>query len=185
MPTVRRSLVLIMAGLSAGAAVIHLAAAPGHYAEIGGLALGFVVSGVFQAVWVKACLSGPSSRTMAIGIVVNLAIVATWAYTRTVGLSIGEFAGSPEPIGLPDGASVVFELLLVGSLLLSLFGHGVLGSGRSRARTMASIAVVPMIGLIVVTTSLATLAIASGLDHGAPSSGSVMGVPRADHQAVP
>ena len=46
---VRRSLVLILAGLSAGAAVIHLVAAPSHYAEIGDLAAGFVVSAAFQA----------------------------------------------------------------------------------------------------------------------------------------
>ncbi|MEP6639847.1 MAG: hypothetical protein ABJC39_10900 [Chloroflexota bacterium] len=184
MPTVRRSLVLIMAGLSAGAAVIHFAAAPGHYAEIGGLAIGFVASGGFQAVWVKACLAGPSSRTMTIGIVVNLAIVAAWAYTRTVGLPVGEFAGSPEPIGLPDGASVVFELLLVGGLLLAWFRVDV-PSHRSRARAMASIAVVPVIGLIAVTTSLATISIASGHDHEAAAAGSTIGEPNGVHRAAP
>ncbi len=182
MPTVRRSLVLIMAGLSAGAAVIHLAAAPGHFAEIGSLAFGFVASGVFQAVWVRACLAGPSSRTMAVGIVVNLAIVAAWAYTRTVGLPIGELGGSPEPIGFPDGASVLFELLLVGGLLLAWFSVDV-PSHRSRAQTMASIAVVAVIGLIAVTTSVATISIASEPGHGA-AAGSTVGEPGL-HRATP
>ncbi len=67
-PSVGRSLVLVMAGLSAGAAFIHLAAAPGHFAEIGDLAGGFVAAALFQGLWIRWCLAGPSRRTMAVGI---------------------------------------------------------------------------------------------------------------------
>jgi hypothetical protein len=165
-PSIRRSLVLIMAGLSAGAAVIHLVAAPHHYAEIGDLAAGFLAAAAFQAWWTVACLSGPSPRATRIGILGNAAIVLAWLYTRTIGLPIGPFAGSAEPVGFPDGASVVFELLVIGSLLARWRGIDLALSRLGAARTAASIAVVPLVGLVIVMTSLATVAIATGLDHG-------------------
>jgi hypothetical protein len=177
---VRRTLVLILAGLSAGAAVIHLAAAPSHYREIGDLAAGFVVSAAFQAAWIRWCLAGPSRSTIAIGIAGNLAIVAAWAWTRTIGLPVGEFAGSPEHVGFPDGASVVFELLLVTGLVIRWLEIDVALSRRSVIRAIASVAVVPIVGLVLVVTSLATVAIASGLDHGTPT-----GLPTTEHVANP
>jgi hypothetical protein len=176
---VRRSLVIIMAGLSAGAAVIHLAAAPSHYTEIGDLAAGFVVAALFQAAWIRWCLAGPSRPAMAIGIAGNLAIVAAWAWTRTVGLPIGAFAGSAEPIGYPDAASVVFELLLVAGLAIRWLGIDVALARRSAVRAVAAVAVVPVVGLVLVLTSLAALAIASGLDHDAALDG-----PAVEHVAT-
>jgi hypothetical protein len=166
LPTLRRSFALILAGLSAGAALIHFAAAPSHYVELGDLGAGFIVAAAFQAAWTRWCLAGPSRRTAIVGIAANLAIVGAWTYTRVFGLPVGPFAGGPEPVGFPDAASVVFELLLVIGLLAGLVGIDV-GVGRRRAlRELASIAVVPVVGLVIVLTSLATVAIAAGLDHG-------------------
>ena len=167
-PAAARSLALMMAGLSGGAAVIHLVATPSHYAELGDLGTGFLVSAAFQAWWAVRCLGGPSRRVIDLGIVVNLGIVAAWAWTRTVGLPIGEFSGRPEPIGLPDGASVVFELLLVALLVARRLGVDVRLEKRDGGRSLAAVAVVPVLGLVVLLTSLATVAIAEGLDHGAP-----------------
>jgi hypothetical protein len=166
--TFRRTLVVVIAGLSAGAAVIHLVAAPSHYAEIGDLAAGFVISAAFQALWIRWCLAGPSRRTMAIGIAGNLAIVAAWTWTRTVGLPIGAFAGVPEPVGYPDSASVVFELLIVAGLVVRLLDIDLALARRASIRAVASVAVVPVLGLVLIMTSLATVAIVEGLDHGSP-----------------
>ena len=163
---VGRSIALILAALSGGAAVIHLAAAPGHYGEIGDLATGFLVAAVFQGVWARAVLGGLSRRTVAWGIAGNAALVVAWAYTRMIGLPIGEFAGRPEPVGVPDAASVAFELLLIAGLIVTGMGVHIGPTRRSAARTLASIAVVPVVGLVVVMTSLSTVAIASGMDHG-------------------
>jgi hypothetical protein len=104
---------------------------------------------------------------MAIGIAGNLAIVAAWTWTRTVGLPIGAFAGSAEPVGYPDGASVAFELLLVVGLAARWLGVDVAAARHAAVRVIASVAVVPAISLVLILTSLATVAIADGLDHGA------------------
>lgn len=163
---VGRSLAVMCAGLSAGAAIIHLVAAPHHYEELGDLGAGFLAAAVFQGVWAMACLSGPSTRTRRLGIVVNAAIILVWAYTRTVGLPIGEFAGAPEPVGFPDAAAVVFELLLIAGLVDMQSRPFDAEPAHAAARTIASIAIVPVLGLTILATSLATVAIANGLDHG-------------------
>ena len=184
---IRRSFAVILAGFSAGAAVIHLVAAPSHFAEIGDLASGFVVAAAFQALWIRWLLAGPSQRTITIGIVGNLAIVAAWAWSRTVGLPIGELAWVPEPIGYPDAASVAFELLLVGGLVVGSvvdrLDLDLAITRRASMRAVASVAIVPVLGLVLVLTSLATVAIASGLDHG-PADAHAAGVHAAGVHAV-
>lgn len=168
----RPSLIRIVAGLSAGAAVIHLVAAPGHYRELGDVGAGFLVAAAFQGWWAMRAWTAVSRRIAIVGIVVNIAILAAWAWTRTIGLPIGEFAGGPEPVGFPDAACAAFEFALA-ALLACRWIAGLPAPGaataRSRAvgRFLASIAVVPTLGLVIVVTSLATYAIANGLDHGA------------------
>ena len=162
---IERSTLVILAGLSLGAATIHLAAAPSHYSELGDLGAGFLVAALLQAVWARAILRSPSRRAIAWGIAVNAAIVAAWAVSRTVGLT----PGSPEPIGLPDGASVVFEvLLLVGLVVRRLDGDRRAARRFSPARPLLAVAVVPVLGLVMLTASLASLAIVAGAEHGAP-----------------
>ena len=169
---VGRSLAVMLAWLSAGAAVIHLAAAPHHYRELGDLGAGFLAAAVFQGAGAVACLPEPSARTRRLGIVGNMAILLAWAYTRTVGLPVGPFAGTPEPIGFPDAAAVTFELLLIAGLV-AMQSRPFDAKHPRAARTLASIAVVPVLGLTILATSLATVAIASGLDHGAPAAASM------------
>ena len=179
LPSVRRSLSVILAGLSGGAAVIHLAAAPSHYVELGDLGAGFLVAAAFQAAWIRWCLAGPSRRAALVGITGNVAIALTWAYTRTIGLPIGPFAGGPEPVGLPDGASVAFEALIVLGLLPVVRKVDLGAAHRRLLREAASIAIVPVVGLVIVVTSLATVAIAAALDHGADAhvTGAHVGAP--------
>lgn len=164
-----RPLAAILASLSAGAAAIHLAAAPHHVRELGDLGAGFLVAAVFQAAWAKLWLAGPSPRLALVGLVGNGAIVAGWALTRTLGLGVIGLGAASEPIGLPDGAATVFELLLLIGLLCFRTGLGGI-VGRLRAvRELAPIAVVPVVGLVIVVASLSVAAIAMGLDHGLPA----------------
>src|SRR6478672_6947220 len=170
-PAVRRSVARMAVTLSGGAAVIHLVAAPPHYAEIGDLASGFVAAAAFQGWWALRAHGGLTLRLIDVGIVVNAAIVAAWAWTRSVGLPIGEFAGGPEPVGFPDAVCTAFEVLLMGVLLAARSGLDAAIVGRSWARPAASIAVVPVLGLVLVLTSMSTVAIANGLDHGGSGQG--------------
>jgi hypothetical protein len=165
--SVRRSVGRIAATLSGGAAVIHLVAAPPHYAEIGDLAAGFVAAAALQGWWALRARGGLTLRLIDVGIAVNVAIVAAWAWTRSVGLPVGELAGGPEPIAFPDAVCTAFEVLLVGVLLVARSGLDAALVGRSWSRPAASIAVVPVLGLVLVLTTLSTVAIATGLDHGA------------------
>ncbi len=166
---VDRSLIQIVAGLSLGAAVIHLAAAPAHYAELGDVGAGFLVAGVFQAVWARAVLTSSTRRTAWVGIVGTLGIVAAWIVSRSVGLPVGAEPWTPEAIGLPDGASTIFELLIVVGLTVRLVGIDRAAiATRASVRSIGAVAVIPALGLVLLTTSLATVAIAAGVEHGPP-----------------
>ena len=165
---VDRSVVRIVAGLSLGAAAIHLAAAPHHYAEMGDFGAGFLVAGIFQAAWARAALTACSPRTAWIGIAGNVLIVIAWIVSRSIGLPIGLEPWTPEVIGLPDGAATIFELLIVAGLTARLLGIDRALVGRfAPVGSIAAIAVVPALGLVLLTSSLAAVAIAAGADHGA------------------
>jgi hypothetical protein len=170
---VERSTAWILAILSLGAAAIHLAAAPSHYVELGDLGAGFLVAAAFQAAWARSILGGANDRTLVIGGAINAAIVAAWVVSRTWGLPVGPAPGLPEPIGLPDGASTAFELLLLAGLAIRAFDLDRLVAARVRVtRTVLAIAVVPVLGLVILTAALASLAIVAGADHGvAPGAG--------------
>jgi hypothetical protein len=161
-----RSGAVILAGLSLGAAAIHLAAAPGHYVELGDLGAAFLAAAVFQAAWARAILASPTGRVVAIGVAANAAIVGTWAVSRSIGVPLGGSPLAPEPIGLPDGAATAFELLLIAGLAgrRIRFAPGPL-------RPLLAVAVVPVVGLVMLMTSLASLAIVAGAEHGAPPAG--------------
>jgi hypothetical protein len=164
---VDRSIVRIVASLSLGAAIIHVASAPHHYAEFGDLGAGFIIAGVFQAAWARAALTALSTRAAWIGIIGNLVIVAAWIISRLVGLPVGTQPWIPETIGLPDGAATIFEVLVVGALSVRLLGidRGLV-ERFAPVRSIAAIAVVPALGLVLLTASLAAVAIAAGADHG-------------------
>ena len=64
-----------------------------------------------------------------------------------------------------------FEIVLVGVLVVARSGLDGSVVGRSWARPAASIAVVPVLALVLVLTSMSTVAIANGLDHGGAGQG--------------
>ena len=158
----------MLAALSLGAAVIHLAAAPGHFVELGDLGAGFLVAAAFQGAWAKGALANRSARWACLGIAGNVAIIVVWIWTRTVGLPLGSEAGVPEVIGLPDGVSTGFEVLIVAGLAAHLGGieASVLRRLASVRRSLVTATLVPTLGLILLTTTVATVQVAAGHDHG-------------------
>lgn len=118
-----RSLERWAAALSFAAGSIHVMAGPAHLrewwlyglffygaatAQVGyGLVLatrGIEGWGGWEAVRAKVAVAG---------IVGNLAIIALWAVSRTVGVPVGPEAFEPEGIGLLDLASKAVEVVLV------------------------------------------------------------------------
>jgi hypothetical protein len=161
------ALAVLIATLSVAAAVIHLAAAPGHAAVLGAAAWGFVAVAVCQAAWALAWGISATRTVALVGIVGNLAVVGGWAWSRLVGLPLGALAGRPEPIGPPDAAATLFELLLIGLLAAGLGGTGDRVARRLRdASSAATIAVVPAVGLVFLAT---TLAVSLALGHAHPA----------------
>lgn len=106
---------------SAAAAGVHAAAGPVHFRE--GLLIGtfFVVSALAQLAWSLLLLArGPDRALLWAGLLGNAAIVALWAWTRTVGLpGLVEV----EPVGSWDLAASSWEVVIVGSCAVALSGE--------------------------------------------------------------
>lgn len=145
-PEARRGLVRAAGALSVLAGLIHVLAAPEHLAEWWGYGLFFLLASVAQLYFGIALLAvlapgglagddrvprggnegffllGFSRRAwFLLGVLGNLAVVALYAVTRTLGVPLlGPEAGEVEPVTALGVASKLMELALVAALLLLL-----------------------------------------------------------------
>jgi hypothetical protein len=164
----------VPATLSVAAAIVHFAATPAHVDELGLPGLAFAAAATFQAAWALAWLIEPAPGIARIGILGNVAIAAVWLVSRTVGMPIGPLAGQPEAVGGPDLFATILELALAGLLAARLGGIDRRLADRAARRlgdprSISGIAVVPVIGIVMVAT---TLAVAGLAEHGhAPGAG--------------
>ena len=177
---VRRAGAWLAVSLSFGAAAIHLAAGGAHVEALGAIGLGFYWAAVFQAVTGLALLLRADGRWVApIAIGGNLAILAAWGLSRTLGLPT--VPGGPESIGLADGVAAALQALLVGLLLLRRRGVGARWIARRPVRRLGPSLVVGL-GTALATIALSTVlavgaAGAAAGDHG--HAGDVVGTPAA------
>lgn len=114
---------LHLAALSIVAGSIHAVAAPSHLAETwthGGF---FVALAAFQLGWGVLIYSRPSPRGLRAGIAVNVAVIALWIASRTVGVPFGPEAWHPEAPGTLDVAATTTEAMI------ALMGQALLASG--------------------------------------------------------
>ena len=87
---------------------------PEHFEEWWGYGLVFLIAAVAQALNAIAILRAPTPTLFRIGIIGNLAIIALWVVTRTIGIPVfGPHAGEIEAIGAIDVVSKLVEVLLV------------------------------------------------------------------------
>lgn len=134
----------VLAAMLAGAGAIHLAMAPSHLAESTVMGAGFLVSGAAQlglALWVAV---RPSRTALLATVVASVALIVTWAVSRSIGLPLSGHAGEVEDITVVDGMCVVLEL---GAVVLA----GLLLAHRStaflRSTVFASVGVVAVLAL--------------------------------------
>ncbi|UQA97373.1 hypothetical protein [Streptomyces halobius] len=97
---------------SLGAAAIHLASAPDHYAEWWPAGVFFYAIAVFQAGWAPAALRPSGRAVMLLGLLANAGSIALWAVSRTAGIPVGPSAGVPEAISRVGVTTVAFETVI-------------------------------------------------------------------------
>ena len=115
--TMHHRLLSAVAILSLVAAVIHIGVMPEHFEEWWGYGLFFLVAAAAQALYAVVILRAPTPTLLWVGIVGNLAIIALWVLTRTIGIPFfGPHAGEVEEVGTMDLASKLAEILLVALL---------------------------------------------------------------------
>lgn len=176
---------VLLATLSATAAVIHFAMVPSHAAESALEGIGFAIAGWFQLVVALVVAARPTKWALRSIIPVNLVLIGVWALSRTAGLPFGTHAGHAELATFIDLTCIAFESVLVLGATLALVRPGI-GASVKGSR-LAAFSVVP---ISVVALATGALASPSARDHsalshgdatataGAPSAG---GSPTADH----
>ena len=163
----RNGQALVAAGLSLGAAAIHLAAGAEHVEALGDLGLGFYWAALFQAATAFALLGRASRRVIWITIAGNVAILSAWTWSRIVGLPT--VLGGPESIGLADAIASVLQAALVTLLAIRLRGTSAGRSAQGRAdgsHSGLTRGLVASMGVIALSTVIAVNAAAVGHDAG-------------------
>ena len=145
----------LLAGLMAGAGVIHLVMAPIHAGEGAADAVGFAVVGWAQvAIAVLALLGAARRPTLVATILVNVGVLGLWVWSRTAGLPFGAHSGIAEPVALIDGLCAglqVAAILVAGAMLVA---PRELGVGRL-APALAAVAVLGLTTVVVVSPDTA------------------------------
>jgi hypothetical protein len=118
--TARRSTWLVVAAVaSAGAGLVHAAAAGSHNDDTS-LAWLFSVAALLQLGWAAVVVVRPWAWLVVVGIALNAACLLTWVLSRTVGL-FGTLAGV-EDVGTADAAAALLATVAcaaaVGALIV-------------------------------------------------------------------
>lgn len=143
---------VVVATMSAGAALIHLAYTHQQMAVSALFGLAFVTFVLVQVAFAVLALARPRPWTL-LGTLANAAIAGTWVLSRTVGLPVGPVKG-PLPIGFADTVATSLEILTV-ILALGLAR----GWGAQLRRSHAIVIAVVVAGLSVLGALSATGAV--------------------------
>jgi hypothetical protein len=149
----------VVAGLSAGAGLIHVAATPEHLAASWVFGAFFIAAAAFQLGWAGAYVWRDGPRIERLGIVANALIVGIWVWSRFVGLPLGAGIWVPEPIGIADLLATGFEASLVWLLRSPLAGRS--RPSRGDALRFADVAIARTFGIL----AIAILTGAAILEH--------------------
>ena len=126
-----RALWRIAVVATAASGVVHAVAVPHHAEENLLFGVFFFLSACVQFLWCTLALLAPTRSLLRWGAVVDVALIALWALTRTVGLP-GLLEG-PEAVGSWDVAAKLWEVvaLLCSVALLQRTGTAVTDDSRN------------------------------------------------------
>ncbi|MBV5246651.1 hypothetical protein KUF57_24245 [Mycolicibacterium sp. PAM1] len=145
---------------SLGASVIHFAVVPTHWQEWMPAGLFFASLAVFQLCWARLVLARTTNPVLAIGIMVNLAVIGLWSVSRTAGAPFGPHAGETELVQAADLCALLLQIYVV-------MGAGwVWYRGLQGEPLPAFGSAMVLLGAIGVVTLASTVGAASGLRHG-------------------
>ncbi|MDQ6778919.1 MAG: hypothetical protein M3071_22460 [Actinomycetota bacterium] len=107
------SVIILIAGVSFVAGVIHIAASIDHYRDFAVYTVVFALIATFQIAWAVTIARGCSRQVLILGAALNFAIIGLWVASRTVGVPIAPRPWVPEDIGAPDLMATVAESVIV------------------------------------------------------------------------
>ncbi len=145
--TSRSPLLLVAAVASAGAGLVHAAAAGGHGADRSLVWL-FALTAVVQLAWAAAVVVRPTRRSLVAGVVLGVGAMGAWLLSGTIGIAPVGALAVPEPIGAQDALAAALALIsavAAGAAVL------VLGAGRTGAlpTPLAGVASLVVVALAV------------------------------------
>lgn len=147
----------LAAAASAGAALIHAAAA-GSHGDHNAVQLVFAVWAVLQLGWAALVLAVPRTPVTAAGIVLNAGAVGCWLVQRTAGLPLIDALAEPEDVGLQDSLAATLGTLAV------LFAASSLVPRLARRRLPGALGIAGAVAAILL--ALPAMAVDHGSDGG-------------------
>ena len=161
-----------LASLSAAAGAVHLVMVPDHWGESVAEGVGFAAAGWLQLALAALLLVRPERRVFAATVTVNVGLVATWAWSRTVGGEEATFV---------DLTVVGLEVALVAGAL------AVLARPDLRPRLVVT-AAVPVASLLLATAAVASPSARNhahgGSDHEEAATGHAHDEPAVDDRGL-
>jgi hypothetical protein len=106
----RLAITVAAAGLL-GAEAIHTAVMSEHFRQWWAEGVFFFALRVLEGGLAAALLLTRSRRPCAAALMVSVATIAVWSWSRTTGVPIGPEAAHPEPVGGPDVVATALEAL--------------------------------------------------------------------------
>lgn len=156
----RSQALVTLAMLSVAAGVIHAVAMVDHFGHYWLYGVFFLAVTYAQVLWGLWVYRHPQDRRVLIaGAAGNLAIVAVWIVSRTVGVPIGPETWDPERVGILDTVATVDQLALA-AIVVAV----VAPAGRFGAR-MAGVAANHAVRIGVMLCSASLFAVLVGSNH--------------------
>ncbi len=149
---------------SVGAGAIHFAVIGDHFEVAAWEGLAFAIVAWFQVGWAGLYLVRPSGTLAVVGVAVNAGVVAVWAWTRVLGLPIGDVL--PESVAPSDAIATALEIALVLTLVV---GAVVARQPGPRFRLPPSVAVAWTGSAIAAAIVLGSVGIVQGSAHDHPT----------------
>jgi hypothetical protein len=139
--------IALLAGLTAGAALIRLLMVPGHLQDNASLGVAFLVCGLLQAIAAVAAVRGGGRRWLTAGMTINALAVLSWVASSTLGLPLlgGVEHGSMGPVAIVGVADEALAVVLAWAALTTPLAQ------RHRALWLTMLALAIPAGLTTLT----------------------------------